>query len=66
VSHSPYIIAVMFASATSLATPIAYPTNLMVYGAGGYRFNDYLLLGLPLSVLIIAMSSILIPMNWAF
>jgi di/tricarboxylate transporter len=66
VSYSPYVIAVMFASATSLATPIAYPTNLMVYGAGGYRFNDYLLLGLPLSLLIILMSSILIPIAWTF
>ncbi|MFT7460419.1 MAG: di/tricarboxylate transporter, partial [Planctomycetota bacterium] len=66
VSHAPFIIAVMFASATSLATPISYPTNLMVYGAGGYRFKDYLMLGVPLSVLIIIMGSILIPIFWAF
>ncbi len=66
VSQMPFIIAVMFASATSLATPISYPTNLMVYGAGGYRFRDYLLLGLPLSVLIIIMGAILIPVFWVF
>jgi len=48
VSSMPFIIAVMLASATSLATPISYPTNLMIYGAGGYRFRDYLLFGGPL------------------
>ena len=66
VSNLPFIIAVMFASATSLATPISYPTNLMVFGAGGYRFKDYLLLGLPLSFIIIFMTAILIPLFWAF
>lgn len=66
VSAMPYIIAVMFASATSLATPISYPTNLMVYGAGGYRFKDYLMLGVPLSLIIILMGALLIPMFWAF
>ena len=66
VSHIPFIIAVMFASATSLATPISYPTNLMVYGAGGYRFKDYLMLGVPLSIIIIIMGSVLIPMVWTF
>jgi di/tricarboxylate transporter len=64
VSHIPFIIAVMFASATSLATPISYPTNLMVYGAGGYRFKDYLMLGVPLSIII--MGAIMIPMFWTF
>jgi di/tricarboxylate transporter len=66
VSNMPFIIAVMFASATSLATPISYPTNLMVYGAGGYRFNDYLLLGVPLSMIIIAIGALMIPLFWAF
>lgn len=66
VSQDPFIIAVMFASATSLATPISYPTNLMVYGAGGYRFRDYLVFGIPLSLLIILMGTFLIPLFWAF
>ena len=66
VAQAPYIIAVMFASATALATPISYPTNLMVYGAGGYRFKDYLLLGFPLSLMIIVLATIMIPRVWAF
>ncbi|NKB38491.1 MAG: TRAP transporter large permease subunit [Gammaproteobacteria bacterium] len=66
VSEMPFIIAVMFASATSLATPISYPTNLMVYGAGGYRFQDYLRLGLPLSVMMIVAGTMIIPKVWVF
>jgi di/tricarboxylate transporter len=60
----PLVIAVMLASATSLASPIGFPTNLMVYGAGGYRFSDYMRLGIPLSLLIWAMAVLLIPVFW--
>ena len=60
----PLVIAVMLASATALASPIGFPTNLMIYGAGGYRFSDYLRLGVPLSLLIWAMAVVLIPVFW--
>jgi di/tricarboxylate transporter len=60
----PLIIAVMLASATSLASPIGFPTNLMIYGVGGYRFSDYLRLGIPLSLLIWVMAVMLIPVFW--
>ena len=60
----PLVIAVMLASATSLASPIGFPTNLMIYGVGGYRFSDYLRLGIPLSLLIWAMAVVLIPVFW--
>jgi len=66
ISVMPFIIAVMLASATALATPIGYPTNLMIYGAGGYRFSDYLLFGIPLSLLIWFMAVLLIPVFWPF
>ena len=66
VSMMPFIIAVMLASATSLATPIGYPTNLMVFGPGGYHFSDYLRLGLPLSIIIWIISSLMIPIFWSF
>lgn len=66
VSYMPYVIAVMLASSTTLATPIGYPTNLMVYGPGGYRFSDYLRIGAPLSLIIWAMSVLLIPLAWPF
>jgi di/tricarboxylate transporter len=66
VSIMPFVIAVMVASATSLATPIGYPTNLMIYGIGGYKFTDYLLIGVPLSIGIWIIATLLIPVFWPF
>ncbi|NNE37692.1 MAG: SLC13 family permease [Gammaproteobacteria bacterium] len=66
ISIMPFIIAVMLASATALATPIGYPTNLMIYGVGGYKFKDYLVMGVPLSIGIWVIASILIPIIWPF
>ena len=48
---APFALALMFGASNSFATPYAYQTNLMVYGPGGYRFGDYLRLGLPLMAL---------------
>jgi len=56
----PFALAVLVSTAATFATPISYQTNLMVYGPGGYRFTDYLKIGLPLQVLIAALSLFLI------
>ncbi len=64
VSYMPFVIAVMVASATTVATPIGYPTNLMVLGPGGYRFTDYLFFGGPLSLLIWFLAVSVIPLFW--
>ncbi|MBD3177574.1 MAG: SLC13 family permease [Armatimonadia bacterium] len=48
----PFVFAIMIAGSSSFSTPIGYQTNLMVYGTGGYRFSDFLRIGLPLSVLV--------------
>jgi di/tricarboxylate transporter len=66
VSYMPYVIAVMLASSTTVATPIGYPTNLMVFGPGGYHFSDYLRIGGPLSLIIWTMAVMLIPRAWPF
>lgn len=62
----PFAVTVMVASAASFATPIGYQTNLMIYGPGGYRFNDFLRVGGPLSLLVGIVSMIIIPLVWPF
>ena len=57
----PFVITVAFAAATSFATPVGYPTNTMVYNAGGYRFTDFMKVGIPLIALFCALSMYLIP-----
>jgi di/tricarboxylate transporter len=64
VDPKPFIIAVCFGASACFATPIGYQTNLLVYGPGGYRFSDYLKLGMPLNLLVWVMGSLFIPLIW--
>ncbi len=66
VSVMPFVMCIMVAASASFATPIGYQTNLMVYGPGGYRFSDYLKIGLPLNLLIGVVAVILAPLIWTF
>ena len=66
VSVMPFIMAILVAASCTFATPIGYPTNLMVYGPGGYRFTDYLRFGGPLNLLIWAVTVALTPVLWPF
>jgi di/tricarboxylate transporter len=59
-----FALAVAVAAATSFLTPIGYQTNMMVYGPGGYRFTDYLRLGLPLTAAVVAVILVGIPIIW--
>ncbi len=59
-----FAVAVALAASASFLTPIAYQTNLMVYGPGGYRFSDYARLGLPLIVLFLLGIAIIVPRVW--
>ena len=62
----PFVIAVMMAASAGFATPIGYQTNLMVYGPGGYRFSDYVKIGVPLDILIGVITVGLSPLIWPF
>jgi di/tricarboxylate transporter len=66
VDHMPFVIAVMMGASNGFITPIGYQTNLMVYGPGGYRFMDYVRVGLPLSVFVGIAVLWAIPRVWPF
>ncbi len=61
VEPRPLIMAVLFATSASFATPVGYQTNTLIYGVGGYRFSDFVRVGLPLNVILWIVASILIP-----
>jgi di/tricarboxylate transporter len=66
VNYMPFVISIMMAASAGFATPIGYQTNLMVYGPGGYRFSDYVKIGVPLDILIGVITVALAPLVWPF
>jgi len=66
VDPKPFIVGICFGASACFATPVGYQTNLMVYGPGGYRFKDYLKLGIPLNIFVVIASTLFIPLIWPF
>lgn len=66
VSAMPFVVAMTIAASCGFATPIGYQTNLMVYGPGGYRFGDYLRFGIPLNLVVAAVTLTLTPLVYPF
>lgn len=65
-SVQPFMMALTVAGAASFLTPIATPANLMVFEPGGYKFGDYWKVGLPLTLLFIAVAVLYVPLIWPF
>ena len=56
----PFMIALMIAVSSSFATPIGSPTHMLVYGPGGYRFVDFIKIGLPMNLIILAANILIV------
>ncbi|MBP1806250.1 SLC13 family permease [Rubellimicrobium aerolatum] len=61
----PVLVAIMLGASFGFATPIGYQCNLLVYGPGGYRFGDFLKIGIPLNILMGVVASLVIPLVWS-
>lgn len=66
VNPMPFVMAITVAASCGFATPMGYQTNLMIYGAGGYRFSDYLRFGGPLNLIVMVITLLLAPLIWPF
>jgi Trk K+ transport system NAD-binding subunit len=65
IEFMPFAVAIAVAASSGFATPMGYQTHLMVYGVGGYRFTDYLRIGIPLDLVVMIVTLILIPLVFA-
>lgn len=66
VDSTPFFVVICLAASASFSTPIGYQTNLIVQGVGGYKFTDFVRVGLPLNILVFLISVFLVPMFWSF
>lgn len=57
----PFVVCICFAASSAFSTPIGYQTNLIVQGVGGYKFTDFVKVGLPMNLIVFILSVFLIP-----
>lgn len=66
VDPTPFFVVICMAASAAFSTPIGYQTNLIVQGVGGYKFTDFVKIGLPLNIIVFILSVFLIPLFWEF
>ncbi len=66
VSVMPFVIVVIIAASAGFATPLGYQTHLMIFGPGGYRFGDFVRIGLPLDLVVMAVTLAVTPFVFPF
>lgn len=66
ISPYPLMMGIAMAASSSFTSPISHPANVLVMGPGGYRFVDYLKVGVPLTLFILAVLMVVIPIFWPF
>ncbi|GAB5409680.1 MAG: SLC13 family permease [Balneolaceae bacterium] len=66
VDFIPFAITIIMAASASFSTPVGYQTNLMIYGPGGYKYTDYIKIGLPLNLIVALITISLVPIIWSF
>ena len=66
ISPYPLMMATAMAAPASFASPVSHPANVLVMGPAGYRFTDYLRVGLPLTAVVFAVVLLVTPIFWPF
>ena len=64
ISPYPLMMGIAMAASSSFTSPVSHPANVLVMGPGGYRFIDYVKLGLPLTLVVFVILMIVIPIFW--
>lgn len=62
ISPYPLLMTVAIAASTAFSTPVASPVNTLVLGPGGYTFNDFVKIGIPLQLLVMVLTLLAVPM----
>ncbi len=66
VSYYPFLMAVTVSASSAFLTPVGHPANIMIMGPGGYKFGDYIKVGLPLTLVVLVVTLLVTPLIWPF